>query len=90
MESNSFAIRAPILICVIAKKKYSIESQNYNRLHLHDRGAANENMFLESFNQGLIMREMGEFNVNKAKKSIQDLRCLLDRNYDCHIISRYK
>ena len=40
----------------------------YNRLHLHDLGAANENMFLESFNQGLIMHEMGGFDIQKARE----------------------
>lgn len=65
LESNSYAKRAPILICAIAKKNYSAE-QKYNRLHFHDLGAANENMFLEAFNQGLIMHEMGGFDVQKA------------------------
>ena len=31
-------------------------------------GAANENMFLEAFNQGLIMHEMGGFDVHKARE----------------------
>ena len=31
-------------------------------------GAANENMFLEAFNQGLIMHEMGGFDVQKARE----------------------
>ena len=65
LESNSYAKRAPILICAIAKKNYS-EGEKYNRLHFHDLGAANENMFLEAFNQGLIMHEMGGFDVQKA------------------------
>ena len=65
MESNSFAKRAPILICAITKKNYTFDG-SYNRLHLHDLGAANENMFLESFNQGLIMHEMGGFDIHKA------------------------
>lgn len=65
LESNSYAKRAPILICAIAKKNYS-EVEKYNRLHFHDLGAANENMFLEAFNQGLIMHEMGGFDVQRA------------------------
>ncbi|MER5176090.1 MAG: nitroreductase family protein [Candidatus Nitrosocosmicus sp.] len=67
LEVNSYAKRAPILICAIAKKNYS-DNGNYNILHFHDLGAANENMFLESFNQGLIMHEMGGFNSEKAKE----------------------
>lgn len=67
LESNSFAKRAPILICAITKKTYSHDG-HYNRLHFHDLGAANENMFLESFNQGLIMHEMGGFDIQKARE----------------------
>lgn len=67
LESNSFAKRAPILICAITKKTYS-HNGIYNRLNLHDLGAANENMFLESFNQGLIMHEMGGFDIQKARE----------------------
>ena len=59
-DNNNYAKRAPILICAITKKTYS-DNGNYNRLHFHDLGAANENMFLESFNQALIVHEMGGF-----------------------------
>src|SRR6185437_16438202 len=48
MESNFYAKRAPILICALTKKNYS-DTRNFNLLHFHDLGAANENMFLESF-----------------------------------------
>ena len=65
-DINDYAKRAPILICAITKKSYS-DNSNYNRLHFHDLGAANENMFLEAFNQGLIMHEMGGFDVKKAR-----------------------
>ncbi len=51
----------------ITKKTYS-DTGTYNKLHFHDLGAANENMFLESFNQGLIMHEMGGFDRDKARK----------------------
>jgi nitroreductase len=66
-DINDYAKRAPILICAITKKTYS-DNGNYNRLHFHDLGAANENMFLEAFNQGLIMHEMGGFDVQKARE----------------------
>ena len=66
-DINEYAKRAPVLICAIARKTYS-DNKNYNRLHFHDLGAANENMFLEAFNHGLIMHEMGGFDVQKAKK----------------------
>jgi nitroreductase len=67
LDINSYAKRAPILICAITKKTYS-DNGIYNKLHFHDLGATNENMFLESFNQGLIMHEMGGFNREKAKE----------------------
>ncbi|MDR4511790.1 MAG: nitroreductase family protein [Nitrososphaeraceae archaeon] len=67
LEINDYAKRAPILICAITKKTYT-DTAVYNRLHFHDLGAANENMFLESFNQGLIMHEMGGFDREKARK----------------------
>jgi len=66
-EINDYAKRAPILICAITKKTYS-ENGSPNRLYFHDLGAANENMFLEAFNQGLIMHEMGGFDVQKARE----------------------
>jgi nitroreductase len=65
-EINDYAKRTPILICAITKKTYS-ENGKPNRLHFHDLGAANENMFLEAFNQGLIIHEMGGFDVQKAR-----------------------
>jgi nitroreductase len=65
-EINDYAKRAPILICAITKRTYS-DNEIPNRLHFHDLGAANENMFLEAFNQGLIMHEMGGFDFQKAR-----------------------
>ena len=67
LEINNYAKRAPILICAITKKYYS-DNGIYNKLHFHDLGAADENMFLESFNQGLIMHEMGGFDRDKARR----------------------
>jgi nitroreductase len=66
-EINEYAKRAPILICAITRKLNS-DNNIYNRLHFHDLGAANENMFLEAFNQGLILHEMGGFDLEKAKQ----------------------
>jgi nitroreductase len=67
LEINNYAKLAPILICAITKKTYS-DNGVYNKLHFHDLGAANENMFLESFNQGIIMHEMGGFDREKARE----------------------
>lgn len=67
ITETNVAKRAPILICAITKKTYS-DNGAYNKLHFHDLGAANENMFLESFNQGLIMHEMGGFDREQARR----------------------
>jgi nitroreductase len=66
-EINNYAKRAPILICAITKRTYT-DNGIPNRLYFHDLGAANENMFLEAFNQGLIMHEMGGFDMQKARE----------------------
>ena len=66
-KRKNYAKRAPILICAITKKIYS-DNASPNRLHFHDLGGANVNMFLEAFNQGLIMHEMGGFDVQRAKE----------------------
>ena len=53
------------------KKRTYSENGIPNRLHFHDLGAANEIMFLEAFleiKQGLIMHEMGGFDVRKARE----------------------
>src|SRR5918996_1163546 len=50
-----------------AKRTYT-DNNIPNRLHFHDLGAANENMFLEAFSQGLIMHEMGGFDVQMARE----------------------
>ena len=52
---------------LITKRTYS-ENGIPNRLHFHDLGAATENMFIEAFKQGLIMHEMGGFDVRKARE----------------------
>src|ERR671915_141725 len=66
-EINDYAKRASILICAITKRTYT-DNNIPNRLHFHDLGAANENMFLEAFSQGLIMHEMGGFDVQMARE----------------------
>lgn len=66
-EINDYAKRAPILVCAITKRTYS-DNGFPNRLHFHDLGAANENMFLEAFNQGLIMHEIRGFDFQKARE----------------------
>jgi hypothetical protein len=51
----------------VSLQKSPIQSQESNRLYFHDPGSANENMFLERFNQGLIMHAMDGFNIILVK-----------------------
>jgi nitroreductase len=83
-EINDYAKRAPILICAITKRTYS-DNEIPNRLHFHDLGAANENMFLEAFNQGLIMHEIVGFDLQKAREVFS----IPEDYYDCDRLSRH-
>jgi hypothetical protein len=56
-DKNDNAKRAPILIYVITKKTYS-DNGNF-----HDLGGAITNLFLEAFNQGLIMKWVALINL---------------------------
>jgi nitroreductase len=86
-DINNYAKRAPVLICAITKKTYS-DNGNYNRLHFHDLGAANENMFLEAFNQGLIMHEMVALMYRKLRR-FSIYQKTLKQAYDCYRLSGY-
>ncbi len=66
-EGNSWANSAPVLICSIASSEFS-RNGNPNRWAAHDLGAASENMFLEVFNQGLVMHQMGGYDPEKARE----------------------
>ena len=67
MEGNSWAKSAPVLICSISKRTFT-RNDNPNRHAMYDAGAATENMFLEAFNQGLVMHEMAGFDTEKARE----------------------
>lgn len=67
LAGNSYAKRAPVLICAIAKISFTANDKE-NRHSFHDLGAANAYMFLEAVNQGLIMHEMAGYDVEKARE----------------------
>jgi len=48
----------------------------YDRLHFHNLGAANENIFLEAVNQGLTLYEMGGFDIDKASRYFRFLKSM--------------
>lgn len=66
-EGNSYARKAPVLMCAVAKRTYT-HSDRENRHHMHDVGAATAYMFLEAYNQGLAMHVMGGFDAEKARQ----------------------
>lgn len=66
-EGNSWAYAAPVLICSIAKSAFT-QNDKPNRWAEHDLGAASMSMFIEAFNQGLVMHEMGGYDPEKARE----------------------
>lgn len=66
VEGNTWANRAPVLICAVAKTSFT-RNQKPNRHAMYDTGAATLNFFLEAFNQGLVAHEMAGFNVGRAR-----------------------
>lgn len=66
-EGNSYARKAPVLVCVVAKKTLTHNNAD-NGKRLHDVGAATAYMFLEAYNQGLAMHVMGGFDAQKARE----------------------
>src|SRR5574341_696996 len=66
-EGNSYARKAPVLMCVVAKKTLTHNGAD-NGKYLHDTGAATAYMFLEAYNQGLAMHVMGGFDGQKARQ----------------------
>lgn len=65
-EGNAYARKAPVLMCGVAKKTYTHNDKD-NRHYMHDVGAATAYMFLEAYNQGLVMHIMGGFDIEKAR-----------------------
>ncbi|HEX6561477.1 MAG TPA: nitroreductase family protein [Nitrososphaera sp.] len=66
-ENNSYAKKAPVLMCAAAKKTYTHNDKD-NRHYMHDVGSATAYMFLEAYSQGLAMHVMGGFDAEKARQ----------------------
>ena len=66
MDGNDWARKAPVLICAVAKMEFT-RNRKANAHAWHDVGASSENMFLEAFNQGLVMHQMAGFHRDKAR-----------------------
>jgi nitroreductase len=66
-EGNSYARKAPVLVCVVAKRTLTHNGAD-NSKYLHDIGAATAYMFLEASNQRLAMHVMGGFDAQKARE----------------------
>ncbi len=66
-DGNDWARKAPVLICAVAKTEFTRNGKP-NAHAWHDVGASSENMFLEAFNQGLVMHQMAGFHRDKARE----------------------
>ena len=70
MDGNAWAKQAPVLICAVAGTRFT-KNGKPNAHAWHDVGASSENMFLEAFNQGLVMHQMAGYFADKAREVFQ-------------------
>jgi nitroreductase len=70
-EGNAWARRAPVLI-LSAYQTRNPRTERPNRLALRDLGAAEENLFLEAVNRGLVMHHMAGFDTEAAGRLLPD------------------
>lgn len=64
---NSWALKAPVLILSISKNTFSGNGK-LNRHAQHDLGLASANLVLEAVRQGLVVHQMGGFDMDKARR----------------------
>lgn len=66
---NAWAKRAPVLVASAYKTHYT-KSGKPNRLAMRDLGAAEENLFLQSYALGLVMHQMAGFDHERLKREL--------------------
>jgi nitroreductase len=70
IESNqTWVKKVPVLLVSLAKKTH-IKNGTANRFALHDTGAANISLALEAGAIGLMAHQMGGYDYNKLKTSL--------------------
>ncbi|HLR15574.1 MAG TPA: nitroreductase family protein [Bacillota bacterium] len=63
--------KAPVLIAIVAHKRWSEDSDSVNPTYAFDTGTAWGFLALEARRQGLITHGMGGFDRDKAKETLQ-------------------
>ena len=67
--TNGWAKNASVLMLVISRTLFEYNDA-YARTHTLDTGAAGQNMFLQAFSMGLIMRGMEGFDYERAREEL--------------------
>lgn len=68
-SGNAWAKRAPVLMVSAYRTRFS-RNDRPNRMALRDLGAAEENMFLQAFDLGLVMHQMAGFDHQRLKEDL--------------------
>jgi len=69
--NTSWCKHAPVLIAIVANKRWSEDSDDVNPTHAFDTGTAWGFLALEAYRKGLVTHAMGGFNREKAKEVLQ-------------------
>jgi nitroreductase len=64
-----WAGRAPVLVASAYKTHFS-QNDKPNRVAFRDLGAAEENLFLQAFAEGLVMHQMGGFDAERLEEEL--------------------
>lgn len=67
--NRSWAARAPVLIASAYRTRFS-RNDAPNRVAFRDLGAAEENLFLQAYAEGLVMHQMGGFDAERLKEEL--------------------
>lgn len=66
---NAWALQAPVLIASAYSTQFNRNKQS-NRVAFRDLGAAEENLFLQACDLGLIMHQMAGFDHERLKREL--------------------
>jgi len=70
-DGNAWAKEAPVLILSAYDPTFSRNGKP-NRVALRDLGAAEENLVLQAFDEGLVAHQMAGFDVDRARAMLPD------------------
>ncbi|MEX2466053.1 MAG: nitroreductase family protein [Gemmatimonadota bacterium] len=68
-SGNAWATRAPVLVASAFKTDFT-QSGKPNRVALRDLGAAEENLFLQAYAEGLVMHQMAGFDNERLQREL--------------------